>query len=160
MAVISRRLVKFRGEDKFAYVQQYRKSSTGSGNAGGGVQWQSCNSNISPVQFGQGGSSHAHITGVSPILWLFLIPGMALTGIAIGVASPAGISGLGIVATIEAAEAAVTALALSFGALTGLRAMEFVKQAGEMLASLLPSGCRVQFVKFTKPCKPEDYEGD
>lgn len=154
----ARRLVKFRNEDRFAYVEQRKPS--GAAESGGGVKWSSCNQSVSQVDFTPIFAVGGGKSGWSPVMWLFLLPGLATIGIAIGVSTPAGAGGLGIAATMSAIEAAIASLGLTLASLAGIRSLALLNQIGNAIAAFLPAGSRVQFVEYTKPCNEEDYEGD
>ena len=156
MATIGRRrLIKFRGEDRFAFVEQYKRA--GSPDAGGGVKWASCDKGITsvewtPIYTDVGGKGR----GMTGVMWLFVIPALAGLGIAIGVATP-GITLAGVeFAAISAINQAIATLGMSLIGLTGLQLMPILERLGNMIGSLLPIGSRVQFVKFTKPCIAEE----
>jgi len=160
----ARRLVKFRNEDRFAYVEQRK----GSGNKDGGgnnsgVKWSSCNQSVSQVDFSPIFAVGSGKGGWSPVMWLFLLPGLAIAGISIGISTPAISAGgatFGLISVISAVEAALATLGLTLAALTGMRSLALLDQLGNAIAAFLPPGSRVQFIEYTKPCSEEDYEGD
>ncbi len=157
----ARRLVKFRNEDRFAYVEQRKPS--GAAESGGGVKWSSCNQSVSQVDFSPIFAVGSGKGGWSPVMWLFLLPGLAIAGLAIGISTPsitAGGASFGLIATISAVEAALASLGLTLASLAGIRSLALLNQIGNAIAAFLPAGSRVQFVEYTKPCNEEDYEGD